>query len=211
MKKTLLTLAFVCAAWLHADAQTICFQKSGVAIVDGSEVVFDPVVNPITQKKSYETVGLSILSLDKEEDMTCTLSLESDFNGLSGSEGICTGSNCYGINADHTWSGRVSLPAGSFETVKYDFVPADASASGVVKVKFTVVGAGESHSFTAVFNVGESSGINGIRSTERVSVYNATGKLVKANITASSVYSLPTGFYFVKSAKGVTRKVTVRK
>ena len=210
MKKTLLTLAFVCAAWLHADAQTLCFQKSGVTIEDGSEVVFEPVVNPITKKKSYETAGLSILSLDKEEDMTCTLSLESDFNGLIGYETICTGSSCYGVS-NNKWSNRVAIPAGEFETVKYDFTPADASASGVVKVKFTVVGAGESHSFTAVFNVGEGSGINGIRSTERVNVYNATGKLIKANITASAVHNLPTGFYFVKSAKGVTRKVTIRK
>ena len=106
MKKTLLTLAFVCAAWLHADAQALCFQKSGVPIEDGSEVVFEPVVHPITKKKAYETAGLSILSLDKEEDMTCTLSLESDFNGLIGAEGICTGSNCYTVS-DHKWQ---SLP-----------------------------------------------------------------------------------------------------
>lgn len=210
MKKTLLSLALVCAAWLHADAQTLCFQKSGVPIEDGSEVVFEPVVNPITKKKSYETAGLSVLNLDKEEALICTLSLSSELNGLSGSEGICTGSNCFGVS-NHKWSNTLTLPAGDFETIKYDFEPANASASGVVKVKFTVVGAGESHSFTAVFNVGEGSGINGIRSTERVNVYNATGKLIKANITASAVHNLPTGFYFVKSAKGVTRKVTIRK
>lgn len=210
MKKTLLSLALVCAAWLHADAQTLCFQKSGVPIEDGSEVVFEPIVNPITKKKSYETAGLSVLNLDKEEALICTLSLSSEVNGLSGSESICTGSNCFGVS-NNTWSNALTLSAGDFETIKYDFVPANASASGVVKVKFTVVGAGESHSFTAVFNVGEGSGINGIRSTERVNVYNATGKLIKANITASAVHNLPTGFYFVKSAKGVTRKVTIRK
>lgn len=210
MKKTLLSLALVCAAWLHADAQTLCFQKSGVPIEDGSEVVFEPVVNPITKKKSYETAGLSVLNLDKEEALICTLSLSSELNGLSGREGICTGSNCFGVS-NNRWSDALTLPAGDFETIKYDFEPANASASGVVKVKFTVVGAGESHSFTAVFNVGEGSGINGIRSTERVNVYNATGKLIKANITASAVHNLPTGFYFVKSAKGVTRKVTIRK
>lgn len=209
MKKTLLTLAFVCAAWLYADAQTLCFQKSGVTIEEGSEVVFEPVVHPITQKKTYETAGLTVLSLDKEEDMTCTLSFESNFGGLSGSEQICT-TSCYPVN-NNKWSGSVALAAGGSQIVSYHFDPADATASGVVKVKFTVVGAGESHSFTAVFNVGESSGINGIRSTERVNVYNATGKLIKANITASAVHSLPTGFYFVKSAKGVTRKVTIRK
>ena len=210
MKKTLLSLALVCAAWLHADAQTLCFQKSGVPIEDGSEVVFEPIVNPITKKKSYETAGLSVLNLDKEEALICTLSLSSEVNGLSGAESICTGSNCFGVS-NNTWSNALTLPAGDFETIKYDFEPANASASGVVKVKFTVVGAGESHSFTAVFNVGEGSGINGIRSTERVNVYNATGKLIKANITASAVHNLPTGFYFVKSAKGVTRKVTIRK
>ena len=210
MKKTLLSLALVCAAWLHADAQTLCFQKSGVPIEDGSEVVFEPIVNPITKKKSYETAGLSVLNLDKEEALTCTLSLSSEVNGLSGAEGICTGSNCFGVS-NNTWSNALTLPAGDFETIKYDFKPANASASGVVKVKFTVVGAGESHAFTAVFNVGEGSGINGIRSTECVNVYNATGKLIKANITASAVHNLPTGFYFVKSAKGVTRKVTIRK
>lgn len=210
MKKTLLSLALVCAAWLHADAQTLCFQKSGVPIEDGSEVVFEPIVNPITKKKSYETAGLSVLNLDKEEALICTLSLSSEVNGLSGAESICTGSNCFGVS-NNTWSNALTLSAGDFETIKYDFVPANASASGVVKVKFTVVGAGESHSFTAVFNVGEGSGINGIRSTERVNVYNATGKLIKANITASAVHNLPTGFYFVKSAKGVTRKVTIRK
>ena len=210
MKKTLLSLALVCAAWLHADAQTLCFQKSGVPIEDGSEVVFEPVVNPITKKKSYETAGLSVLNLDKEEALICTLSLSSEVNGLSGAESICTGSNCFGVS-NNTWTNALTLSAGDFETIKYDFVPANASASGVVKVKFTVVGAGESHSFTAVFNVGEGSGINGIRSTERVNVYNATGKLIKANITASAVHNLPTGFYFVKSAKGVTRKVTIRK
>lgn len=210
MKKTLLSLALVCAAWLHADAQTLCFQKSGVPIEDGSEVVFEPIVNPITKKKSYETAGLSVLNLDKEEALICTLSLSSELNGLSGRESICTGSNCFGVS-NNTWSNALTLSAGDFETIKYDFVPANASASGVVKVKFTVVGAGESHSFTAVFNVGEGSGINGIRSTERVNVYNATGKLIKANITASAVHNLPTGFYFVKSAKGVTRKVTIRK
>ena len=210
MKKTLLSLALVCAAWLHADAQTLCFQKSGVPIEDGSEVVFEPIVNPITKKKSYETAGLSVLNLDKEEALICTLSLSSELNGLSGAESICTGSNCFGVS-NHKWSNTLTLPAGDFETIKYDFAPANASASGVVKVKFTVVGAGESHSFTAVFNVGEGSGINGIRSTERVNVYNATGKLIKANITASAVHNLPTGFYFVKSAKGVTRKVTIRK
>lgn len=210
MKKTLLSLALVCAAWLHADAQTLCFQKSGVPIEDGSEVVFEPIVNPITKKKSYETAGLSVLNLDKEESLICTLSLSSEVNGLSGAESICTGSNCFGVS-NNTWSNALTLSAGDFETIKYDFVPANASASGVVKVKFTVVGAGESHSFTAVFNVGEGSGINGIRSTERVNVYNATGKLIKANITASAVHNLPTGFYFVKSAKGVTRKVTIRK
>ena len=210
MKKTLLSLALVCAACLHADAQTLCFQKSGVPIEDGSEVVFEPIVNPITKKKSYETAGLSVLNLDKEEELICTLSLSSELNGLSGREGICTGSNCFGVS-NNTWSNALTLPAGDFETIKYDFEPANASASGVVKVKFTVVGAGESHSFTAVFNVGEGSGINGIRSTERVNVYNATGKLIKANITASAVHNLPTGFYFVKSAKGVTRKVTIRK
>ena len=210
MKKTLLSLALVCAAWLHADAQTLCFQKSGVPIEDGSEVVFEPIVNPITKKKSYETAGLSVLNLDKEEALICTLSLSSELNGLSGAESICTGSNCFGVS-NHKWSNTLTLPAGDFETIKYDFEPANASASGVVKVKFTVVGAGESHSFTAVFNVGEGSGINGIRSTERVNVYNATGKLIKANITASAVHNLPTGFYFVKSAKGVTRKVTIRK
>ena len=210
MKKTLLSLALVCAAWLHADAQTLCFQKSGVPIEDGSEVVFEPVVNPITKKKSYETAGLSVLNLDKEEALICTLSLSSELNGLSGAESICTGSNCFGVS-NNRWSNALTLSAGDFETIKYDFVPANASASGVVKVKFTVVGAGESHSFTAVFNVGEGSGINGIRSTERVNVYNATGKLIKANITASAVHNLPTGFYFVKSAKGVTRKVTIRK
>ena len=209
MKKTLLSLALVCAAWLHADAQTLCFQKSGVPIEDGSEVVFEPIVNPITKKKSYETAGLSVLNLDKEEALICTLSLSSEVNGLSGREEICT-DKCFGVN-NHKWSDALTLPAGDFETIKYDFVPANASASGVVKVKFTVVGAGESHSFTAVFNVGEGSGINGIRSTERVNVYNATGKLIKANITASAVHNLPTGFYFVKSAKGVTRKVTIRK
>ena len=210
MKKTLLSLALVCAAWLHADAQTLCFQKSGVPIEDGSEVVFEPIVNPITKKKSYETAGLSVLNLDKEEALICTLSLSSEVNGLSGAESICTGSNCFGVS-NNTWSNALTLSAGDFETIKYDFVPANASASGVVKVKFTVVGAGESHAFTAVFNVGEGSGINGIRSTERVNVYNATGKLIKANITASAVHNLPTGFYFVKSAKGVTRKVTIRK
>lgn len=210
MKKTLLSLALVCAAWLHADAQTLCFQKSGVPIEDGSEVVFEPIVNPISKKKSYETAGLSVLNLDKEEALICTLSLSSEVNGLSGAESICTGSNCFGVS-NHKWSNTLTLPAGDFETIKYDFEPANASASGVVKVKFTVVGAGESHSFTAVFNVGEGSGINGIRSTERVNVYNATGKLIKANITASAVHNLPTGFYFVKSAKGVTRKVTIRK
>lgn len=210
MKKTLLSLALVCAAWLHADAQTLCFQKSGVPIEDGSEVVFEPIVNPISKKKSYETAGLSVLNLDKEEALICTLSLSSEVNGLSGAESICTGSNCFGVS-NNTWSNALTLSAGDFETIKYDFVPANASASGVVKVKFTVVGAGESHSFTAVFNVGEGSGINGIRSTERVNVYNATGKLIKANITASAVHNLPTGFYFVKSAKGVTRKVTIRK
>ena len=210
MKKTLLSLALVCAAWLHADAQTLCFQKSGVPIEDGSEVVFEPIVNPITKKKSYETAGLSVLNLDKEEALICTLSLSSEVNGLSGAESICTGSNCFGVS-NNTWSNALTLPAGDFETIKYDFEPANASASGVVKVKFTVVGAGESHSFTAVFNVGEGSGINGIRSTECVNVYNATGKLIKANITASAVHNLPTGFYFVKSAKGVTRKVTIRK
>ena len=210
MKKTLLSLALVCAAWLHADAQTLCFQKSGVPIEDGSEVVFEPIVNPITKKKSYETAGLSVLNLDKEEALICTLSLSSELNGLSGREGICTGSNRFGVS-NNRWSNALTLPAGDFETIKYDFEPANASASGVVKVKFTVVGAGESHSFTAVFNVGEGSGINGIRSTERVNVYNATGKLIKANITASAVHNLPTGFYFVKSAKGVTRKVTIRK
>ena len=210
MKKTLLSLALVCAAWLHADAQTLCFQKSGVPIEDGSEVVFEPIVNPISKKKSYETAGLSVLNLDKEEALICTLSLSSELNGLSGAESICTGSNCFGVS-NNTWSNALTLSAGDFETIKYDFVPANASASGVVKVKFTVVGAGESHSFTAVFNVGEGSGINGIRSTERVNVYNATGKLIKANITASAVHNLPTGFYFVKSAKGVTRKVTIRK
>ena len=210
MKKTLLSLALVCAAWLHADAQTLCFQKSGVPIEDGSEVVFEPVVNPISKKKSYETAGLSVLNLDKEEALICTLSLSSEVNGLSGAESICTGSNCFGVS-NNTWSNALTLSAGDFETIKYDFKPANASASGVVKVKFTVVGAGESHSFTAVFNVGEGSGINGIRSTERVNVYNATGKLIKANITASAVHNLPTGFYFVKSAKGVTRKVTIRK
>ena len=210
MKKTLLSLALVCAAWLHADAQTLCFQKSGVPIEDGSEVVFEPIVNPISKKKSYETAGLSVLNLDKEESLICTLSLSSEVNGLSGAESICTGSNCFGVS-NNTWSNALTLSAGDFETIKYDFVPANASASGVVKVKFTVVGAGESHSFTAVFNVGEGSGINGIRSTERVNVYNATGKLIKANITASAVHNLPTGFYFVKSAKGVTRKVTIRK
>ena len=209
MKKTLLSLALVCAAWLHADAQTLCFQKSGVPIEDGSEVVFEPIVNPISKKKSYETAGLSVLNLDKEEELICTLSLSSEVNGLSGREEICT-DKCFGVN-NHKWSDALTLPAGDFETIKYDFVPANASASGVVKVKFTVVGAGESHSFTAVFNVGEGSGINGIRSTERVNVYNATGKLIKANITASAVHNLPTGFYFVKSAKGVTRKVTIRK
>lgn len=209
MKKTLLSLALVCAAWLHADAQTLCFQKSGVPIEDGSEVVFEPIVNPITKKKSYETAGLSVLNLDKEEALICTLSLSSEVNGLSGREEICT-DKCFGVN-NHKWSDALTLPAGDFETIKYEFVPANASASGVVKVKFTVVGAGESHSFTAVFNVGEGSGINGIRSTERVNVYNATGKLIKANITASAVHNLPTGFYFVKSAKGVTRKVTIRK
>ena len=209
MKKTLLSLALVCAAWLHADAQTLCFQKSGVPIEDGSEVVFEPIVNPISKKKSYETAGLSVLNLDKEEALICTLSLSSEVNGLSGREEICT-DKCFGVN-NHKWSDALTLPAGDFETIKYDFVPANASASGVVKVKFTVVGAGESHSFTAVFNVGEGSGINGIRSTERVNVYNATGKLIKANITASAVHNLPTGFYFVKSAKGVTRKVTIRK
>ena len=210
MKKTLLSLALVCAAWLHADAQTLCFQKSGVPIEDGSEVVFEPIVNPISKKKMYETAGLSVLNLDKEEALICTLSLSSEVNGLSGAESICTGSNCFGVS-NNTWSNALTLPAGDFETIKYDFEPANASASGVVKVKFTVVGAGESHSFTAVFNVGEGSGINGIRSTERVNVYNATGKLIKANITASAVHNLPTGFYFVKSAKGVTRKVTIRK
>ena len=210
MKKTLLSLALVCAAWLHADAQTLCFQKSGVPIEDGSEVVFEPIVNPISKKKSYETAGLSVLNLDKEEALICTLSLSSELNGLSGAESICTGSNCFGVS-NNRWSNALTLSAGDFETIKYDFVPANASASGVVKVKFTVVGAGESHSFTAVFNVGEGSGINGIRSTERVNVYNATGKLIKANITASAVHNLPTGFYFVKSAKGVTRKVTIRK
>ena len=210
MNKTLLSLSLVCAAWLHADAQTLCFQKSGVPIEDGSEVVFEPIVNPITKKKSYETAGLSVLNLDKEESLICTLSLSSEVNGLSGAESICTGSNCFGVS-NNTWSNALTLPAGDFETIKYDFVPANASASGVVKVKFTVVGAGESHSFTAVFNVGEGSGINGIRSTECVNVYNATGKLIKANITASAVHNLPTGFYFVKSAKGVTRKVTIRK
>ena len=210
MKKTLLSLALVCAAWLHADAQTLCFQKSGVPIEDGSEGVFEPIVNPISKKKSYETAGLSVLNLDKEEALICTLSLSSEVNGLSGAESICTGSNCFGVS-NHKWSNTLTLPAGDFETIKYDFEPANASASGVVKVKFTVVGAGESHSFTAVFNVGEGSGINGIRSTERVNVYNATGKLIKANITASAVHNLPTGFYFVKSAKGVTRKVTIRK
>ena len=209
MKKTLLSLALVCAAWLHADAQTLCFQKSGVPIEDGSEVVFEPIVNPITKKRSYETAGLSVLNLDKEEALICTLSLSSEVNGLSGREEICT-DKCFGVN-NHKWSDAMTLPAGDFETIKYDFEPANASASGVVKVKFTVVGAGESHSFTAVFNVGEGSGINGIRSTERVNVYNATGKLIKANITASAVHNLPTGFYFVKSAKGVTRKVTIRK
>ena len=209
MKKTLLSLALVCAAWLHADAQTLCFQKSGVPIEDGSEVVFEPIVNPITKKKSYETAGLSVLNLDKEEALICTLSLSSEVNGLSGREEICT-DKCFGVN-NHKWSDALTLPAGDFETIKYEFVPANASASGVAKVKFTVVGAGESHSFTAVFNVGEGSGINGIRSTERVNVYNATGKLIKANITASAVHNLPTGFYFVKSAKGVTRKVTIRK
>ena len=209
MKKTLLSLALVCAAWLHADAQTLCFQKSGVPIEDGSEVVFEPIVNPITKKKSYETAGLSVLNLDKEEALICTLSLSSEVNGLSGREEICT-DKCFGVN-NHKWSDALTLPAGDFETIKYEFVPANASASGVVNVKFTVVGAGESHSFTAVFNVGEGSGINGIRSTERVNVYNATGKLIKANITASAVHNLPTGFYFVKSAKGVTRKVTIRK
>ena len=209
MKKTLLSLALVCAAWLHADAQTLCFQKSGVPIEDGSEVVFEPIVNPITKKKSYETAGLSVLNLDKEEALICTLSLSSEVNGLSGREEICT-DKCFGVN-NHKWSDALTLPAGDFETIKYEFVPANASASGVVQVKFTVVGAGESHSFTAVFNVGEGSGINGIRSTERVNVYNATGKLIKANITASAVHNLPTGFYFVKSAKGVTRKVTIRK
>ena len=210
MKKTLLSLALVCAAWLHADAQTLCFQKSGVPIEDGSEVVFEPVVDPVIKQKMYETAGLSVLNLDKEEALICTLSLSSELNGLSGAEGICTGSNCFGVS-NHKWSNTLTLPAGDFETIKYDFEPANASASGVVKVKFTVVGAGESHSFTAVFNVGEGSGINGIRSTERVNVYNATGKLIKANITASAVHNLPTGFYFVKSAKGVTRKVTIRK
>ena len=209
MKKTLLSLALVCAAWLHADAQTLCFQKSGVPIEDGSEVVFEPIVNPISKKKSYETAGLSVLNLDKEESLICTLSLSSEVNGLSGREEICT-DKCFGVN-NHKGSDALTLPAGDFETIKYDFVPANASASGVVKVKFTVVGAGESHSFTAVFNVGEGSGINGIRSTECVNVYNATGKLIKANITASAVHNLPTGFYFVKSAKGVTRKVTIRK
>ena len=84
MKKTLLSLALVCAAWLHADAQTLCFQKSGVPIEDGSEVVFEPIVNPITKKKSYETAGLSVLNLDKEEALICTLSLSSEVNGLSG-------------------------------------------------------------------------------------------------------------------------------